>query len=107
MSRSALIRRFFGDADHDFALRIGEVEELQEALDCGLIPTLERVTNIDVGATKAVLRLGLVGGGLRKEDAHRLVERHVVPGYLVDVSGLAGAVVRAALIGAGDEPAGE
>ena len=107
MSRSAKVRSFFGDADYDFALRIGEVEELQETLDCGLMMTLQRVTDIDVSAIRPVLRLGLIGGGLAKEDAFRLVQRHIAPGYLVDVARVAGDVVRAAMMGAPDERLGE
>ena len=107
MSRSAKVRAFFGAADYDFALRIGEVEELQETLDCGLMMTLQRVTDIDVSAIRPVLRLGLIGGGLGKEAAFRLVVRHVAPGYLVDVARVAGDVVRAAMLGAEDERLGE
>ena len=106
-TRNAEITGFFGDAPHVFRIGIAEAEELQELLDCGLMPTLERVTDINVRAIRQVLRVGLVGGGMRKERAFFHVEQHLQPAYLIDAANLAGRVVRAALQGAPDEPSGE
>ena len=106
-SRNAEISGFFGDGYHAFRIGIGEAEELQELLDCGLMLTLERVTEINVKVIREVLRVGLVGGGMRKEQAFFAVQRHLQPAYLIDAANLAGRVLRAALQGAPDEPSGE
>lgn len=107
MSRSARVRRFFGDADHEFQLGIAQCEELQELGDCGLMLTMARLEEIRVGDIKAVLRLGLVGAGSDKEAAFRLVERHVRPGYLAESAEVALKVVSAVIAGVADEPLGE
>jgi hypothetical protein len=107
MSRSAKITAFFGDGDHDFALRIGECEELQELLDCGLAESLQRVEAVRVNDIRQVLRLGLIGGGMSKEDAFRLVTRHLTPGDLGACAVLAARVVGAAIVGSPEELLGE
>jgi hypothetical protein len=107
MSRSAKVRRFFGDSDYDFALRIGECEELEEAFSAGLVPMLSRVSEVRTREIKAVLRLGLIGGGMDKEPAAKLVERHVEPAYLAECSVLASEVLSAVIAGALEEPLGE
>ncbi len=107
MARNAKIRAFFGDGDHDFALLIGQCVELQELTDCGLGEMLTRVERLRVKDMKEVLRLGLIGAGMPKEEAFRKVERHVVAGELGVCGALAFRVVAAAITGAEDEPLGE
>jgi hypothetical protein len=107
MSRSAKVRRFFGDGDHDFALRIGECEELEETFSAGLMPILSRVSEVRTKEIREVLRLALIGGGMEKEPAARLVERHVEPAYLAECSVLASEVLSAVIAGAPEEPLGE
>lgn len=105
--RSAKITKFFGDGPHDFCMRIGEIEELQELTEVGLLSTLDRITMMFIKDIKEVLRLGLIGGGLDKAKAYQLVTRHVVEAYLIDAASLAGEVVQAALRGAPEDAPGE
>ena len=107
MTRSAKVRAFFGDREHDFALLIGQCVELQELTDCGLGECLSRVEQLRVKEMKEVIRLGLVGAGMDKHEAFRLMERHVVAGELGVCGSLAFQIVAAAITGAEDEPLGE
>lgn len=107
MSRSAKIRTFFGDRDYEFCLLIGQCVELQEITDCGLAVTLVRLQQFHVRDIKEVLRLGLIGGGMKSEDAFRLVERHVVSGEIGQGADVAYRVVAAAIAGVPDEKLGE
>jgi hypothetical protein len=115
MSRTSKVRHFFGDGEHDFQLNIGELVELEEDLNAGaglvrarLAPGLQlpfgeaRVKDI-----RTVLRLGLVGGGMPKERAWLMIERHVRAGDLGECALLAYVVVSAALAGAPEEALGE
>lgn len=107
MSRSARVRAFFGDQDYDFALLIDQCVELQETTDCGLFELLARVENLRVKEIKAVIRLGLIGAQMGKEEAYRLTERHVVPGELGACGSIASKIIARAITGAEDEPLGE
>lgn len=104
MSRTGRIRRFFGDAEYEFRIRIGEAEELQEAFDCGLMQCMDRVAGLQVGVIKAVLRVGLVGGGMKKEKAARFVDLHLQDGYFLEHGQLAADVLEAAIKGNPDDP---
>lgn len=121
MPRNAKVRLFFGDGEHDFALRIGELVELQEGTGrvlqkmggsvehAGPPSILDRLRSGSWLLTdlKEPLRLGLIGGGMGKQQAWNLVEREVVPGQLLDHVLNASLVLGAALTGAEDEPVGE
>lgn len=107
MSRTAKVRRFFGDDDHDFKIGVEQAQELQDLFGCGLMPMYERVSDVCIPHIKEVLRVGLIGGGMSKEPARRFVDRHVAEGYFVDAADVAADVIKAALRGAPDEPLGE
>lgn len=107
MTRSAKVRVFFGDADHDFALLIGQCVELQELTGAGLGVTLTRIETLCVTDIRQVLRLGLIGGGMAKEMAFRHVERHVVAGEIGVCAEIAYKVCAAAIAGAPEEVVGE
>ena len=107
MSRTAKVRRFFGDGDHDFKIGVGEGEELQDLFDCGLLVLLERVSLLRTRDIRETLRCGLVGGGMKPEEAYRLVDRYAVPAYWIENGALAADVIQAALRGTPDEPLGE
>lgn len=109
MSRSAKITLTFGDGDHDFALRWGELAELQERTDAGPYVVLQRLGS---GAWRIedlsnTVRLGLIGGGMKPEDALKKVRFYVEHRPLMETVPLAYAVLQAALVGAPDEPTGE
>lgn len=127
MSGSGIVRLFLGEADFDFRLAIGELRQLEEGRsrvlaaqghppsEAGLEKIAGRLISSGwlVEEVREVLRLGLIGGGLDKERAARLVDQHVVPPDLVKCAATAYAVLAAALIGSpddrlgGDAPAGE
>jgi hypothetical protein len=122
MSRSARVTTFFGEDDFEFRLAIGQLEELEEmrlAVLAGLgLPAgeasvqkiLERLGSGSalIGEIKAVLRLGLVGAGMEKPEAARLVNRHVTDGELQTCCLAAFAVLSAAWVGsANDQPDGK
>jgi len=107
MSRTATVSKFFGDRDHDFRIGIGEAEELDEGLGYGLMALLERAPAVHVRELREILRVGLVGGGMRKDLAAVHVNRHFQPGYFNEAAGLVIAILTAALRGAPDDPPGE
>jgi hypothetical protein len=104
MSRSARIRRFFGDDEYEFRLGIGEAETLDEETGCGLMQLLERLPLMHVADMRAILRNGLIGGGMKRQDAFGLVKRHLVEGYLVEASDVATAVLIACIRGVPEDP---
>ena len=114
MSRTGKIRVFFGDAEHDFCLRIGELIELEEKTGDGvglLYAKMQPAAGLPMGqipvvATREVLRLGLIGGGdVGKMEAARLVERHCVPPDLGEYAKLAMVVLGVAIVGMPEEEA--
>lgn len=118
MSRSATVGPLFlGEGRYEFRLGIGELEQLEEQRLRTLarfgLPTgeasLERVLlrlgdgQLILDEVRQVLRLGLVGAGMAKEEALSLVERHVVPPDLKAGASKAFLVLSAALYGVADD----
>lgn len=108
-SRSARAKLFFADREHEFGLQIAEAEELQELTGFGPQALWKRAASGDWGPKELVetIRLGLVGGGMDKEKAWRLVERHVRPGYFAYCAILAETILKLAIWGVEEEPLGE
>lgn len=106
MSRSARTELFFGDRKHVFALKIAQLEELQEKTDAGPEELFDRLGNGTwrVPDIRETLRLGLIGGGMSSTEAAILVDRYANAGNLVPNKPVAQAVLGAALLGAVDEP---
>jgi hypothetical protein len=104
MSRSARVRRFFGDDEYDFRLGIGEAETVDEETGFGLMQLLERLPLMHVAELRSVLRNGLIGGGMKRQEAWALVKRHLVEGYLVEATDVATAVLVACIRGVPDDP---
>lgn len=107
MPRNAKVTLFFGEGEFEFALRIAQCVELQEITDAGLMVTLDRLSSLRIKDISHVLRLGLIGAGMQKDEAARLVHRHLVAGEIAACALVAAQVVQAAITGAGDEPLGE
>ena len=111
MSRSAKVRLPFGDGAHDFALNIGQLEELQEKCDAGPEEIFDRISSGKwrISDIREPLRLGLVGAGMDPIKAAILVDRYAGPGSLAMWKDPAQRVILGALVGAPDEdaPAGE
>ncbi len=112
MSRTAKISLFFGDGEYDFQLLIGQLIELQEKTGEGPGVTLARLSNGLFGqwkieTIKDTIRFGLIGAGMEKKEAWKIVERNVVAGYIVDSILVARTVLEAAIIGCEEEQVGE
>jgi len=111
MSRSAKISAVFGDGIHDFRLRIGELEELQERCDAGPEEILFRLMNATwrIADVRQTIRLGLIGAGMQPTPALILVERYAAEGSLGEWKSLCINIIAAAIDGAPDEdkPPGE
>lgn len=106
-SRHGAIEIAFGDGEHSFRLGLAEIEELEEkcsrfagrdvgifTLARGLAPTVRETRFVYV---REVLRLGLIGGGMKPVDALGLVSRYVDARPLDESRDAAYAVVLAAL----------
>lgn len=114
-TRSALVRQEFWDQAYDFRLGIAELEELQERCAdpdgraASPPAVLRRILAGDwrVQDLRETLRLGLIGGGLDRGAALKLVGRAVQPGNLLPCVAAAAVVLQAALTGVEDEPLGE
>lgn len=98
--------------EHAFCLgKIGLLLQLEDACRAGLATIRWRLENGQwyVRDVRDTIRLGLIGGGLKPEEAQRLVETAVdmnpsglAPSVLVAV-----AVVQAVMIGVPDDPVGK
>jgi hypothetical protein len=104
------VRFFFGDADHDFALTLGGLEELQTLTDAGPQVLHDRfVTGAwrlkDITET---VRLGLIGGGMPPQDAARMLKTYGYPEQPLATLVLpARLILAAALVGVADDPPGK
>lgn len=109
MSRSGKITLNWGDGEHIFRLRIGELIELQEKCDAGPAFILERLATSrwKVQDIRETIRLGLVGGGLEPIKALTLVKRYVDERPLQENVNHAYVIVAAAIVGAEEEPLGK
>lgn len=116
MSADASVTLFFGDAEYRFRLGIGEFRELQEKVnkrrtEFGLgaigpttLANLLRANDAWPDDVRDVLRIGLVGGGMKAPDAHRLLVTHFDGKPPIEHYLPAFTVLMAAFVGvAGDE----
>lgn len=113
MSHTARIRRFFGEGEFDFALTIGPAEDLEMnrsdklrkmGFDAGQGAIMAIQARLAGGTfliddVRQTLRLALIGADMDPEDAFRLVERNLKPGYLIKAAMVAGDVIDALLSG--------
>lgn len=95
--------------EHRFALSIGALRAVQKACDAG---PGEILTRLQVGAWRvddvmAVLRHGLEGGGMAKDEAREEVERAADAAGLMALVIAAHTVLASALLGERDDPVGE
>ncbi|ORE94102.1 hypothetical protein ATO13_08511 [Stappia sp. 22II-S9-Z10] len=70
----------WGDGEHTFALRFGELVALEARHDAGFLllrQSLERRT-CRAELIRDVIRFGLEGGGMKPVDVNRLVQRYVI-----------------------------
>jgi hypothetical protein len=111
MSRDGSVTYFWGDGEHRFRLPIGHLRELQEKTDCGPYRIFDRLRTGDwrVDDVRETIRLGLIGGGMKPFDAHRLVVRYFDEYGLALLDHIPAAlqILTAALLGPQDEPLGK
>jgi hypothetical protein len=68
-----------GGEEHQFALYLGQWEELQEKLGFGPLEIFGKLSRLEFRASwlREIVRLGLIGGGTSPAAAKRMVERYV------------------------------
>lgn len=106
MSRHAEITLGWADAEYCFRLPWAGLIAVQDACDAGPAHILERLSTgmWRVEDIRAVLFHGLVGGGMEREFARKLIGRFVEDAPLNENVLVAQAVLLAALNGAPDDP---
>jgi hypothetical protein len=104
MSRGAEIDLNFPDRERTFALKIGQLRLLQEKCNAGPMAILRRLSTGDwfVDDVIETLRLGLIGGGARLEEAVKL-RAEIEQRPLAEAVPAAIVVLSAALVGPSDE----
>lgn len=112
MSADGSITLVWGDGEHLFRFAIGQFRELQEnvnrrriAIGAPMVGPMSLVRLLQANDAwpddiRDVLRIGLVGGGMKPPDAHRLMVHYfdavpplenMKPAFTVLLAGLAGA----------------
>lgn len=79
MSRDASVEFVWGEGETKFALRIGELRDLEKKRDnTGAIEILRRLEEGTylVDDVRETIRIGLIGGGKTPSEAHRLTVRY-------------------------------
>lgn len=98
-------------ADGDYSFRLGNAELmlLQDATDCGPYFLLEKFggKHWRVQEISHIIRLGLIGGGTKPEDALKLVRAYVEARPPLENVQFAYAILAAGVMGAPDEKPGE
>lgn len=94
--------------EHAFRLRLGELQALQEKCDAGPEMVLQRIRLgvWQVNDLFETIRLGLIGGGMDRDAARRMVIDSFERTPLMEFKTPAIEVLAAALIGVPDDPAG-
>lgn len=110
---TGVVEEQFGEREEVFLLTIGAAEELEEvrcealrkmgfdAGQAGLMAIFTRLSTGTwlVGDLRSTLRYGLIGHGMERDPATRLVQRELVPGNMGRCAILASKVLRAFIIG--------
>lgn len=91
----------WGDGEHRFRLRLGELRELEAKREAGAYEIHQRLANGTwrVDDVVEVLRLGLIGGGVAPVMALGLTAKYVAPTTFLDNTVTAMWVLRHALFG--------
>ncbi|MBU0642405.1 MAG: gene transfer agent family protein [Alphaproteobacteria bacterium] len=94
--------------EHEFALRLGELRALQDKCDAGPEEVFNRLRlgTWRVDDILETIRLGLIGGGLEKAEARKVINT-VEGNPLVQFKLVAITILADALIGVEDDPVGE
>lgn len=95
--------------EHDFALRIGELRALQDRCEAGPEEVFNRLRagSWRVNDITETLRLGLIGGGMSRVDAGKVVSEIIEDKAIANFKITAIAIMANSLLGVGDDPVGE
>lgn len=111
MSRGGEIELEWGGEDRRFRLAIGQLRELQDRTNAGPLELLKRLQDGTwrVDDARDTLRLGLIGGGMKPDEAAKLVRQYVDDYGYPPIAHIdfAKAVLFAALFGPEDETVGK
>ncbi len=99
----------WADGTYEFALHWGELSELQEICRAGPFVVLSRLASNQwrMEDISAVIRLGLIGGGMTPEKALGLVKTYVEARPPMENVSFARGILEIGLMGAPDEAPGE
>jgi hypothetical protein len=105
MSRDGSIELYWPDERRTYRLRIGELRQLQEKCDKGPLEIIHALAEGKWRVDDVIqpIRLGLIGGGMKLEDANKLVEATVHDGTLGEAIFMAKRIVECAIMGPPDE----
>ncbi|WAP67231.1 gene transfer agent family protein [Jiella pelagia] len=109
MSRSANVDLTCWDGTYTFKLGIAQIELLQEKCDAGPQHIFSRLGDgtWKIQDIRETLRLGLIGAGMKQQQALELIVRHVDSVPMLENIETARAAILAALVGAPDEKPGK
>lgn len=109
MSGSGTVTFPWGDDDHTFRLGLKEIRLLQEKTGLGPLALFRRIERDDwlIDDLRETIRLGLVGAGMKEDDALKKVRRHVDDFAKIDSKEPALKIIYAFLIGDPAEPVGK
>jgi hypothetical protein len=115
VSRHAAVETDFGDGTYTFRLGLDEIEELERKRDLSIFTIMNRlrpeVREPRLADISEVIRLGLIGGGMKPIDALALTRRYVDQRPIDENRDVALAIVLAGLsrlhTEAKDPPSGE
>lgn len=81
MNRHAAVELDWADGTYTFRLGLGEIEELERKLDLGIFQIVTRLSPVirtcKLSDISEVLRVGLIGGGMKPTDALAKVRKYV------------------------------
>lgn len=112
MAPVGTVRIAWQGGEHDFCMaETGSIFSLEEACGAGLMEVFRRLSGDrwKVNDVREPIRLGLIGGGCKPDEAMKLVKAHVDhnPKGLAPSVVLATAILQAVLIGVPDDPLGK
>lgn len=109
MSRDARVEMDWADGTYTFRLAWGQLAELQEKCNAGPYVVLNRIHDGSwrIEDISNVIRLGLIGGGMKPVEALNKVRAYVEDRPPLENILFARTVLSAGLMGVADEPLGE
>lgn len=109
MSADASTTFEWADGEHTFRLAIGQLRELQDKTGTGPFALLRRLMDgtWKVDDLREIIRLGLIGGGMKPLEALGLVKNYVEGRPLMESLVPAKAIMTAALFGDPEDEVGK